>query len=568
MCAGHVSAGATHHNLTALAGYLPCRWGDGGGVARRANLVSAALAAAGIALFFAALRGLMPLLPAVFGTLFTALSHSLWWHATVAEAYAANVLACGAVLHALVRHDRTRDERWLWWAGVAAGLGAFNHLQMGMWMPALVVAAASRPQDPLGVRAARALRAGAAILVGLVPLLLAFLTDLRSGSSAGRAAGELAGGEFTRAFFTYTAAELARTGRLFLLQWGWPSLVLAYAAWGAVRLARAPGLRTTGIAAAVAFAVNTTFFAGYPTWDKYAFLMSSFLLVSFVGAVGIQAAFERYGQGRRGRLALVAAHALMVAYVPLFFRSLPRLARTSALWAEYRPAEAARLTMFDGVYRANPDKHGYDDVERYASGLGAALPQGATLVDHVAGTFFQLRHAQHYRRWRPDVELRAFVPSGLDPSRWPSALPAAGADEALTAARERRPVFVTSIHLAGFVDVLGALLDRDYTLVERPVAPGLTVQELVPGREVAGPGVLARLEPTSGGVIAHFPRRNPPLRLGVAWRAAGEVPPRRAYRIAFDSPPVRFDAPPAATGVDVDAFGVALGSLNWAGAPP
>jgi hypothetical protein len=69
-------------------------------------------------------------------------------------------------------------------------------------------------------------------------------------------------------------------------------------------------------------------------------------------------------------------------------------------------------------------------------------------------------------------------------------------------------------------------------------------------------------------VIAHFPRRNPPLRLGVAWRAAGEVPPRRAYRIAFDSPPVRFDAPAAATGVDVDAFGVALGSLNWAGAPP
>lgn len=567
MCSGAISAAATHHSLTAVLGYVPCHAGAAAGIARRANLLSALLGAGAVVAFLAALRRLMPWTPAILASLYLMVSHSMWWHATVAEVYAANALVCALVLAALVRYDADKDERWLWAAAIVAGLGAFNHLQMGFWQPALLLAAWVGPGPSARERLARALRVAAALAVGLLPLGAAFLADLSRGGGLRGAAGEAAGGEFTSLFFTFSGPEIVNTVRLFSLQWGWPSLFWAFVAWGTVRLARG-GATATSVAVATAFAINTAFFAGYPTWDKFAFLLCSFVLATFVGALGLAEAWKRYGATPRGRVALVAVNVAMLAYVPLFFRRLPEVAAGSAWWARYRTPPAARLTMLDGTYAGNPDKHAYDRVERYVAGLARTLPSRATLVDHVGATCFQFRHARRYRGARPDLALRTFVPAGLAIQRWPDGLGADAAPATLAADLGRGPVFVTSIVLYGFHDVAGHLLDSDLTFVERPVDGDLVVYELVPGSTVvAGAGVELARE-TDRTFVVRFARRNPPLRLGIAWRDAGgrAVAPAQSFKIPYDCPPTRFEAPPSAVAADVSAFGVAVGSLTLASA--
>jgi hypothetical protein len=558
MCSGTLASGATHHNLTALAGYLPCHLGSPDGIARRGNLVSAVLGGLAVGVFLAAVRRVASWPAALLGALFLALSHSMWWHATVAEVYAMNALACAVVLYALVRADDSGPERWLPVAAIAAGLGAFNHLQMGMWVPALGLAALLGPGDARA-RTRLVLRTAGAYLAGLLPLLLVFLKDLRA-TGAGHASREMAGGEFTALFFTLDGLELMKTGRLFLLQWGWPSLFLVWTLWGVVVLARGREWRRSAVGAGAAFLVNTTFFASYPTWDRYAFLLPSFVTATFFGALGLNAAWARLEGRPVPRLALLAANVAALAWMPVFFASLPLRARTDPAWSSYATVEGARLTMLDGPYQANPDKSGHDLVERYVQALATALPENALLVDHVSATFFQLRHAQRYRGWRRDLTLRLFVPAVTDPARWPSAVGPQDGASFLRAALARGPVFVTSLHLGGFSSVVGELLDADLTWIEHRFAPGLSAWELVPATRISGLPLVRSVErtvdPQSGAssLLVRFVDRNPPLKLGVA--GTGE-----SYRIPFDSPPVQVGlAPGAPSGLTL--FGRALSSAN------
>ena len=566
MCSATLDSAASHHNLTVLAGYLPCRLGTVAGIAYRCNLVSAVIGGLAVGLFFAAARRLAGPVAGLLASLFLLLSHSMWWHSTVAEVYAVNALLCAGVLYGLVRYDQSRDTRWLWSAATVAGLGVFNHVQMGFWLPGLLTATWLEGGE-IRERLRRLLKLALAYGAGILPYAILFARDMlrRGGVSA---AEEVAGGEFARIFFTVNAAQVAATARLFMLQWGWPSLFLVWAAWGVWQLFRGPQWRCTRTAILVGFLVNTGFFAFYPTWDKFAFLLPSFIIVSLLGAAGLAAAWAVARRRAAGRVAFLAVNVAALAWAPVFFARLPDIAVGSKLWSRYQVNDALRLSVGDGRYLANPDKSNHTIVERYIAAMEERLPPQATLIDHAGATFFQFRHAQSFRGWRPDVSLRVFVPAFTDPRRWPRGFgPKEGVSVILEAQRSG-PVYSTSLLLGGFSEVVKSLLDEGWTFIEHPVMPDASVWELARGTAAAQRPLVASLAAGGAagpnGVTVTFIRRNPPLQLGVTWRAPDRQPlgaPGR-FDIRFDSPPVFAEAPPGAATAEVDVFGVAAGEVQ------
>jgi hypothetical protein len=574
MCAATLESAATHHNLTALAGYLPCRLGTAAGIAYRCNLASGVIGGLAIGLFFAVARRIGGPVVGLLASLFLLLSHSMWWHSTVAEVYAVNALLSAGVLYGLVRYDQSRDVRWFWSAAAVAGLGVFNHVQMGFWLPGLL-AASWLEGGEIRQRLRRLVKLALAYGAGFLPYALLFTRDTLARGGVSAAAREATGGEFSHIFFTVTFAQFVATVRLFMLQWGWPSLFLVWVAWGVLRLWRGPEWRCTRTTILVGFLVNTGFFAFYPTWDKFAFLLPSFIIASVVGAVGLAAGWTVARRRAAGRVAFLAVNAAALAWAPVFFARLPSLARESKFWSGYGVYDPLRLSIGDGRYLSNPDKSNYTGVERYISALEERLPPHAVLIDHPAGMFFQFRHAQTLRGWRPDVSLRVFVPSFSDPRRWPRGFGPKEAVSVILADQSAGPVYAASLRLGGFSEVVERLLDQGWTFVEHPVIPEASVWELTPGATAARRPLVASL--AAGGVAdadgatVTFVGRNPPLRLGVTWRTPDGQPlgAPAGFNIPFDSPPVFAAAPSGAAKAELDVFGVAAGEvpLPSAGSP-
>jgi 4-amino-4-deoxy-L-arabinose transferase-like glycosyltransferase len=549
---GQLGAGATHHNFTVLAGYLLSRVLPFGELAYRCNLVSALFGAAAVMVFYlVALRVAGSATVAALSALFLMTSHSVWWHATLAESYAANALFCCTILGGLVRFEQTGRVRWLDGAAVAAGLAIFNHAQMGMWTPALLLVtlvSARRGTRPVW---AALLRTSAFYLAGLVPYLAVLLRDASRFGGLHAAGHEALGGPFTDVFMQVWPPRLllqsaAGTGRLLLVQWGWPPVFLGLLALGVWRAWRSTELELTHAGLRVAFLLNTLFFAFYPTWDQFAFLMPSFLLLNHFGTLGL--AWLWRGSAGRPWLAagLVAASALTLAHTIRFYESLPERAVGSSLWSTYATAPSAVNTMFDGRFLADPNKRDFRSIQDFAEAAFERLPPGSMLVDQIARTYFQL--TLYYQRWlgrRPDLEIALHVPTGQDPARWSSGLTRDQLIGRVLAAPSLEGVFFTSLH--GSEEVVRELARSGVTFLAHPLRGDASVFQARAASDVDFRPWLHSLQAADAALRIRFKRHNPPLRLRLAWLSADAVPLPRSeavYDVPFDVPPL-LARPPA-----------------------
>ncbi len=565
---GALHSGASYHNLTVLTGHLFFGLLPFEDPAYRCNLVSTVYGALAVGLFYlVALQrtGRVPV--AACGAALFMTSHSLWWHSTIAEAYAANAFLFVGTLGALERFDATGRPRWLDLGCFLAALGTFNHAQMGMWLPGIALAALlalvghGRTRSPI--------RMGLAYALGLVPFGLAVLSDILRTGALAATAREAGGGQWTKLFFTFNTLQLVDSLRLFAMQWGWPSVVPILFLVGAPVFARSLRTSCASVAALVAILVNTAFFLGYPTWDKYAFLLPTFLLVTWVAVLGLDVVWTACGERRTWKQLLAGAALVSAAWPIAFFADLPTRAATSDFWSRYRIDPFRRRTMTDGAYLSNPNKAGYRGVEHFARLLLQRLPPGALVIDHIAQTFYQFLHYyQGELHERPDLVFRAWVPPLFDPAEWIGGLDTTHVVAAVAEAIDGPGAFATSLAEPGFNETVTRLMDRGIVFVEFPLGTGETMFEARHARDVDFRKWVDAAVPapgTAGSVAVRWTAHNPPLLAAVTWTdAAGTIVPGEAFRMPFDAPPTRFSPPrPLARGrwsAVVRAFGQDLAS--------
>jgi hypothetical protein len=440
-----LSTHANHHNLTLLVGRL-FLLGPGEDPARLANLASVFLGSFAVGLFYLVVRQRSASeLVAAASAAALMVSHSLWWHSTIVEAYAWNAILTVAALALLQRLQKGHSERALAALFFVAGLSFFNHVQMGILLAgaAAYVAGhlllARRAGAPAGSLRALGVCA-ASFLAGFVPYAVTFAFDVRRSGGLAPAVRQALGGDFQSVMAKGSpGAALADVAFLVVLQF--PSPFLLAVAAGAVILWRRWKSSAALLGLAVAFAVNTAFFAFYNTWDKFAFLLPSFVVLAYAGSFAVEESVAR-ARRRRSVPVWIALGTLALASVtmpPLVYARLVDWSRWGGPLARF---DNTGNPIRKGEYLANPDKSRNDEFGDYVRRLFERLPPNATYVDDDGHAFYPVRYYQAYRGQRPDIRAELVNAWGI--AGW-GLSPEAFAELAYGAYRRSEPFFLVSI---------------------------------------------------------------------------------------------------------------------------
>jgi hypothetical protein len=451
----------------------------------------------GVAAVFFVYRALLELtaepVSAFASAMVLAVSHSLWWHSTMVEAYSLNAALIAAMVFLVARHERTSRPLPLYAAALLWGLGCTNHLLMWLFLPsfaALLVYRIARPVRRNGLHLAVAILC---FLTGLSLYLVLFAGRLRAEILAASMPGlpwqqaaregfrnafdASTGGEFRSLMFPRgLAPEVRRFWRLNYLFWfavNFPSPALPAGLCGLWLLLQRRKRRLSFLFLALGLVAQAAWSANYFVWDMFAFSMPVYVLFSI--PVGISA-------GRLLRAARPATRllwpllAVSVVLPGVLYARLPVLDRAGGAFSHFLdsyPQMSWTAHTWDPVpYVLNPDKRTYDKVERYARALFAVLPPGAHLLNSDCRSDYPLRY--YYRDIcgiRRDIRHHPLYSPWLTPQ---AALPVArDIEEALG---RGEPVYSASILYPEklVLDQLALLLDPSRSL---PSLQGLTEEQ-------------------------------------------------------------------------------------------
>jgi hypothetical protein len=196
-------------------------------------------------------------------------------------------------------------------------------------------------------------------------------------------------------------------GYLVLMQIPSPLIfVLLYGIWVTIRKW---GLSKESVGLWLPFVLNTGFFMTYNTWDKFAFLLPSFLILLFATAMGAAKLASRFSGAHGWYRRIVAAFVVTTSFIlpPLIYDQLPRWGESIdhpyfMRWSNAYCANTIRCNEF----QANPNKRGYYDVHDYITKLFAKLPPYAIYIDDDSRLYYPVEFYQKYYGMRPDLRLK------------------------------------------------------------------------------------------------------------------------------------------------------------------
>lgn len=437
-----VNSHVNNHNLTVLIGHFFMRIAPGE-IAFRGNLFSAFFGALAAASFYLlALRMTCRVSVSAAATLSVMVSHSLWWHSTIVENYALNACFSVWIIISLFKASETGHERYVLAAAALSGLALFNHVQMGFWLPAIGLFILMRYRESRKTLFLVMIRASCFFVIGFLPYIAVFIRDaVRNGSLAKTFYWAL-GGDFQGIMLSQGAVS-GLGDFLFLAALQYPSFFMILILAGVYYGFREDRYRPLFAAMAAGFCVNTYFFMRYPTWDKFAFLLPSFLILGVAGIAGLDAAAGQWLPRRRcAGTALIAAVIAGSAIPVMLYAKLPGMARDPGSFLHERYNNDYTENTHDCArYILNPDKRDYANIRDLAGLIFSKLPAGSILVDDDSRTYYPLaEYYQRYYRTRPDVTIVLINSWGF--SNWGS-----GADDLKKKIRREvrtRPVFMIS----------------------------------------------------------------------------------------------------------------------------
>lgn len=406
----NISTAVNSHNLTVVFGklfsFLPF-----GSLAFRGNLLSVFFGGLTIALFYLLIHRCFRsrLLAAMTASLLM-VSHSMWWHSALVESYAINACLMTVALHLLVRYHEEPRELYLLALIGTAGISVFQHVQLAViGLAALVVATAHVMRllrDGTGRMPLVTFlwRAGLVSVSSLVPYAAALALDIRSAGGWSQALSAASGGEFRGIMFEWASGlGIADTLLLTLIQFPSPFLLMVVMGVPCFLQRWKPG--ASSLALLTMFVVNTGFFAFYHTWDRFAFLLVSFLILAFWSAFAADQLLARAKESSSWlfRAAIAIGFCAALVSPPWLYAHLTDWrASPDSLWG-MRFASAEPHSAIDFArYNANPNKRYYVDIEEYFDLLLDQLPPNAIYLSDDA-SFYTLEYYRFYDGRRPDI---------------------------------------------------------------------------------------------------------------------------------------------------------------------
>ncbi len=393
--------------LYTVGGWLATKLLPFGDPAGSLNLLSAAFAAAAVAVLFLVARKFAGSRPAALvGAAIFALSPTWWSQATIAEVYALHGLLVALFIYCLLRWEEAQlmargkgatADAWLKWAALVFGLGMAHHRMIALMLPAALVFILW--SDPALLRAPR--RWIAPVLLGVAPLLLYLYLPLRGqtvSSLDGTYEPTLRG---TLDWVLARGYSIFLTGNPFNIDRGWPDYVaLILGELGALTvIAAIVGLsraftyhRRRAVFLLLATAAQIAFAVSYKVQDVAVFFIPAFMLLCVWAAWGLAAIFDQMAQ--RG------AHAGRAVRVPAQW--MPALL---FLWM----LPVAFVMLFEPVrdsVREWPERNRRDDWQAYDLGrdMVDSAAQGGRIVG-LGGEVTLVRYFRDVLGERPDLQV-------------------------------------------------------------------------------------------------------------------------------------------------------------------
>lgn len=383
------------------------------------NLLCALLASLTVYLVFhIGLRLTRNVWASALGATVLMVSHSLWWHATMLEVYTLSTVLLSTTLLFVVRFDQEGRLRDLALATFTFGLACSNHPQMA-FLGTGFIGLLARPEGRARLLdTTPLLLIAGCFLLGFLPYLCVFGFELASrvtgsptatlGTVVQRMLYEASGGGFKRHMFP---GGITTQQRLFWwgywvawLVYNFPPPWLLVAPVGLWQWWCRRDLRASFVFFALVLLAQIVWSANYMIWDMWAFALPAYVLVGVLVIVGIAWLAQR---GRGWRTAILAL-APTVALTPWLYARAADWASKSE-WASEaleRIPEFSQATAFwDPLdYFLDPNKRGYDRVERYATTILEKLEPNACYWGNEATVFYPLSfYYKDVLGRRPDV---------------------------------------------------------------------------------------------------------------------------------------------------------------------
>jgi hypothetical protein len=386
-----ISAWVNNHNLFSLLGWLWLKLLPFGTEFFRVNLLSSLFGAATVYLIFlTCLRLSQDLFAAVAAAVALMLSHSLWWHSTMLEVYTLNTFLLALILHSALCFLQSPRPWGLYAAAFFWGLGVSNHILMALLAPAFAVLLIVERKR---LRFAHLAAAAGLLAAGLALFFFVAAKSLLRYHSLPELFAMLTGGSFRTLMFRNRPRGFWWANYLILLIYQYPSAALAFLCCGIVALVRRREKYDCFLIAALL--PQLIWSANYYVWDMYAFALPTYFLMAPLICRGLAAI--------RRRLALRRMAAVSILIPLLLYPNAFRLQPLRGHILRY-PEAPRVLEAYDPlVYFLDPDKRGYDDVERYVSELFARLPERAIYYD-VNHDYPIVYYYQQIRGLRPDLQ--------------------------------------------------------------------------------------------------------------------------------------------------------------------
>jgi len=365
---------------------------------RRVNLISAVAAALAVANLYLLMRlWLGKDLPAVIAALTLAVSHTFWWHASVAETYTLWAALFLGELIVLLAYTRTQRVGFLYALGLLNGLALAVHM-----LAAIPLACYAGYLFVLLVRRrirARDLAIVAALWVlGALPYEYLILKNMiHSGDAFGTLASAAFGNRWRADVLNMSLSwKLIKEDILFLgLNFPTPNVLLFFVGLiGLHRIGWTAGFRGVVLALLILFFL---FACRYTIVDRYAFFLPFYCLAAVMIGLG---AHELVRWGLPHGVPLIAGFAVLPIVI---YAAAPRLAQRMDLALGTRQDIPYRN---DYEYFLRPWRTGYTGAERFArEALEAAEPNAIIWADST--TVAPLLYVQEVKGLRADVKVVA-----------------------------------------------------------------------------------------------------------------------------------------------------------------